>query len=73
MAWWFRQHYQLAPTDPRFLDCTDDDIEVDFWAHHLDAEAAKHGEAVEEFDDDDFDLKEVLSELGDDDWEDIEL
>lgn len=31
----FRRHYNLAPTDPRYLDCSAADIVVDLWAHRF--------------------------------------
>lgn len=32
---WFRAHYNLAPTDPRFLNATVEDMKVDYWFHEL--------------------------------------
>lgn len=31
----FRRRYMLAPNDPRFLDCTVEDVLVDVWAHRF--------------------------------------
>jgi hypothetical protein len=31
--WWFRRHYNLAPTDPRYLDMTPEGMEIEYWAH----------------------------------------
>lgn len=30
---WFRQKYQLPPTDPRYLAATEEEMIADFWAH----------------------------------------
>lgn len=49
-------------------------MEIDFWAHSLDLEARESGEGYsEEFEDEDFDLDKVLAEMGDDDWEEVDL
>lgn len=32
---WFRRKYSLAPTDPRFLAMTIDDIQTEWWAHQF--------------------------------------
>lgn len=31
----FRRRYRLAPTDPRFLACTQEEILLDIWAHRF--------------------------------------
>ena len=33
MAFAFRRRYLIPPTDERFLNATEEDIAVDFWAH----------------------------------------
>jgi hypothetical protein len=53
---WFRDKYRLAPTDPRFLAATDEQIEAEFWAYQYQSNKAK-----EEVEDDDFDLSDVLA------------
>lgn len=35
LEWWFRQKYKLAPTDPRFLDVTRDDMLLDMYADYF--------------------------------------
>jgi hypothetical protein len=35
--WWFRQQYNLPPTDPRYLNATHDIILEDYWCHELSA------------------------------------
>lgn len=35
MQFAFRRRYSLPPTDPRFLDATDEEIVLDYWAHRL--------------------------------------
>ena len=34
-GWWFRQQYNLPPTDPRYLSATHDIILEDYWCHEL--------------------------------------
>ena len=38
---WFRQHYNLPPNDPRFLEADDLEIEIDFFMHAYYAEYQK--------------------------------
>jgi hypothetical protein len=71
----------LSPRDPRFLELTAEEVEAEFWAHHY----ADNSGKGEEFEDEDFDLAEILNEVnanaGDDDvntaaddadeWEDV--
>jgi hypothetical protein len=52
----------LAPTDPRFLDATLEQIETEFWAHTYFEKPP--GDEIE---DDGFDLDEVLKEIEDED------
>jgi hypothetical protein len=68
MAFWFRRQYSLAPTDPRFLDATIEDIETDYWAHHY-----AQNPTSEEVEDDDFDADEFVRDAlkNPDDWEEI--
>lgn len=33
IGYWFRQKYNLAPTDPRYLAMTDEDLALEFEAH----------------------------------------
>lgn len=33
LQYWFRRHYNLPPTDPRFLAMTDWDIAIEYEAH----------------------------------------
>lgn len=65
----FRRRYNLPPTDPRFLRATEEEIEVDYWAHvyHDDP---KQVDAVVS-DDPDFDLNEILEKAESGDWEEI--
>jgi hypothetical protein len=32
VEFWFRNKHNLAPTDPRFLDMTEEEMEVEWWA-----------------------------------------
>jgi hypothetical protein len=45
---WFRERYNLPPTDPRFLAMSEEDIEAEWWAFHY-----QESKASVEFDDDD--------------------
>jgi hypothetical protein len=68
MAFWFRRKYNLAPTDPRFLDATIEDIETDYWAHYYAENPSDTEVEDEDFDADEF-VREQLKNL--DDWEEI--
>ena len=48
---WFRQKYNLPPTDPRFLNATDEEIEADFWAHYYQENPNINPEAEQDFND----------------------
>ena len=39
--WWFRRHYNLAPTDPRYLGATREQMWVDYWALEFETRWAK--------------------------------
>lgn len=48
----FRRRYGLPPNDPRFLDCTREEILTDWWAHqHVDDPGLRNEVAM---DDEDF-------------------
>lgn len=66
MEFWFRRKYNLAPTDPRFLDATLEQITIEFWAHQYADKPP--GDEVE---DDDFDADAVLKDMEEnpDNWE----
>jgi hypothetical protein len=52
--WWFRQQYNLPPTDPRYLNATRDIILEDYWCHELSARrrrVAESGGAIDRLDD----------------------
>lgn len=68
LEFWYRRKFNLAPTDPRFLDATTEQIEAEYWAHHY-FENPNKQEAV----DDDFNLAAVLQGMEDspDDWEPV--
>lgn len=55
---WFREKYRLAPTDPRYLAATLEDIEAEYWAYHY-----QDKKVTEEFEDDDFDKDKILREI----------
>jgi hypothetical protein len=54
---WFRQTYRLAPTDPRYLTATDEDIEAEYWAYEY-----QKGGVKEEYEDEDFDTNAAVRE-----------
>lgn len=58
VEFWFRRKYNLAPTDPRFLDATLDQIHAEFWAHEY-----ANKPPGEEIEDDEFDLGQVLKDM----------
>lgn len=75
----FRRRYNLAPTDPRFLDATPGQIITDYWANYYHDNPNK----IED-EDEDFDLDaevarieaeneaKAAAETGSvDDWEDV--
>jgi len=66
--WWFRKHYNLAPTDPRYLDMTAEGMEIEYWAHTLTSrweEIIKDGGKVKTIDD----LLEESKSMSDDDFD----
>lgn len=59
----------MAPTDPRFLQMTPEDIEAEYWAYYYEKNSHQ-----EEYEDDDFD--DVMDEFdsddfNEDDWESL--
>jgi hypothetical protein len=58
----------LAPTDPRFLDATPEQIETEYWAYQY-----RDNKVQEEIEDDDFNLEAVLAEIENNpgEWEDV--
>lgn len=70
---WFRQHYQLPPSDPRYLDTTALQRLDEFYTHQAYQRMIK-GESTTESYQTDLDEEGLLSELDDldgDAWEDI--
>jgi hypothetical protein len=63
--WWWRQRYNLPPTDPRYLDATPEQILLDYYTV-----MAENGES-ESYEDDDFNLDGVLADFAADagEWE----
>jgi hypothetical protein len=73
---WFRRKYRLPPTDPRYLDATFHDIEVDYWANRYQDHADSGRPEEEEIEDEDFDLDEITREWAEaaeagKEWEDV--
>jgi hypothetical protein len=59
MQFWVRDHYRILPTDPRWLELDDEQVEAIYWTHHY----AKHG-VPNEIVDENFDEKvEQIEEL----------
>jgi hypothetical protein len=54
---WFRQTYQLAPTDPRYLAASDEDIQAEYWAYEY-----QKGGVKEEYEDEGFDKDAAIRE-----------
>lgn len=50
LEFWYRKKYNLAPTDPRYLDTTVEQMQVEYFAYHYET-----NKATEEFEDYDFD------------------
>ena len=68
METWYRRRYNLPPTDPRFLDASSEEIQLDYWTQHY----AEHPNDIED-EDDDFDLEQIKADMeaNPDDWEDV--
>lgn len=60
LEFWFRKKFNLAPTDPRFLAITEEDLIIEFWSWHYHANPHQ-----EEAEDQDFDLEAVKAEMAD--------
>lgn len=58
LEFWYRQHFNLAPTDQRFLDTTVEQMATEYWAHHY-----FNQPPGDEIEDESFDLAEVLKEM----------
>ena len=39
--WWFRRHYNLAPTDPRYLNVTREQMWIEYWTIEFEERWAK--------------------------------
>lgn len=71
VALWFRRKYSLPPSDPRFLDMTEQDMLADYWAHYY-ADRPNEREAEnEDFETDLAQLQQKLTPTPPDDLEDI--
>jgi hypothetical protein len=60
MALWFRKTYRLAPTDPRYLQATPEQIEAEYWAYHF---SEKGNSSEEEYEDEDFSVEEEMERI----------
>lgn len=67
--WQFRKLWNLAPTDPRFLTATPEEIRLDVWAAYY-ASRPKDSQETEAYDDE-FNLDEILRQAESGDWEDL--
>jgi len=68
MEFWFRRHYNLAPTDPRFLDLTSEQLQVEYWAWHYHLNPPS-----EEFEDEEFNRDAILKDMEEnpDNWDPV--
>ncbi|BCP56318.1 hypothetical protein K32_49350 [Kaistia sp. 32K] len=64
---WFRRKYNLTSTDPRFLDATLEEMITDYWAHTF----LDDPKALEEIEDEDFDMDAELAKMEAGHWETI--
>lgn len=69
IEFWFRRKYNLPPSDPRFLECSIQDMLTDHWAHHF----YDNPKAEEEVVDEDFDIQAEIDRMAQnpDDWEPV--
>lgn len=65
-AFWFRQHYNLTPNDPRYLALTPDEIEAEYWAYHFFANPT-----TDSSEDEDFDTEKLATLMEQEDWIDV--
>jgi hypothetical protein len=68
LEFWFRRKFNLAPTDPRFLDITADELAVEYHAWD-----SFERPVAEEFEDDEFDRDAILRDMETNpgNWEDV--
>ena len=69
---WFRQKYNLPPKDPRFLQMTEEEIQIEFWACQFYEEILKGRAPTVDFFDTDY-VDEALEKWAMEDDEQIEL
>lgn len=68
LGWWYRQHYKLTDSDPRYLAASGAVMEQDFWAEYY---SRRPQDGVNAFESDDFEA-DVAKMLGEEDeWEDV--
>lgn len=68
----FRRRYRLAPTDPRFLNSTHDDMLVDYWAWRHVEDPKLREEAIDpDFDEEVAAMERQLLDEDPSDWEDV--
>lgn len=60
VEYWYRHHYRMPSSDPRFLDTTVEEMLTDYWAHEYLTNAKAHQDEVE---DDEFDLAAELARI----------
>lgn len=54
LHWWVRHHYNLLPTDPRYLNLTEEELRVEYWLtvfEHRRARAEQDNITLETLDD----------------------
>lgn len=68
IAFWFRSKYRLTINDPRYLEMTEYDMMVDYYADFY----VKNPKAMDEVSDDDFNADEIIQAMSDgEDWEEL--
>ncbi len=69
---WFRKKYGLPPTDPRYLDMTDQAMLTEYWAHYYyDKPESEYEGGTDNYDDELAAMDAALGIANDDDFEDI--
>jgi hypothetical protein len=76
--WWVRKLYNLPPTDPRYLELTTEQIDLEYEHFLLDNPELKTAQS-QSYSDPDYDetekneLKKIAQEAQEDDWEEVEF
>jgi hypothetical protein len=60
LEFWYRRKFNLAPTDPRFLEVTEEEMHIEHWAWVYHENPNYQGD-----EDSDFDKDKILKEMED--------